>query len=149
MAAAGTIEQRHGAIRAALAHRHGREPGAGAIAVATLGLWREVAAGMAPMIGVRGFEALFSRSLHLTTQAHPWLGLALAHEDCASVDSLAARLEAGDPRSAQEASAALLVTFTDLLAVMIGASLTDRLLNPIWAPIPSPSAQETRPRANE
>ena len=59
--------------------------------------------------------------------------------------NLRASLEAIDPVVGTAASFALLVTFTELLATLIGESLTDRLLDPVWAP-PKPEArQETAP----
>jgi hypothetical protein len=146
MAGTGKTDLRHEAIRTTLARRRGDEAGAGAIAEATLGVWREVTDCLAPMIGTRGVDALFSRSLQLTTPAFPWLGLAGEHEDSVGLlASFRSHLEDRDPKAAAEASVALLVTFTDLLATMIGASLTDRLLDPVWTPPAPASAQETAP----
>ncbi len=134
---------RHEAIRRTLAQRQGRDPGAGAIAEAALGLTHEVAGCLAPLIGSRGVDALVSRSLQLTVSAFPWLGLAEGHGDgLGSLANVKARLEVRDPMAVTEASVALLVTFTDLLATMIGASLTDRLLGPIWgSSAPSPEEE--------
>ena len=148
MSSPHSTDQQHEAIRRALAHRHRDDSGSGAIAVASLGLWREVNARLAPMIGARGVDALFGRSLQLTTPAYPWLALAVEQEDSAApLASLAARLEARDPRTAAEASVALLAAFTGLLATMIGPSLTDRMLDPVWGPAPEPPAapKETTP----
>jgi hypothetical protein len=133
---------RHAAIRRTLALRQGRDPGSGAIAEAAIGLTREVARCLAPLIGSRGVDALVSRSLQLTVPAFPWLGLTGEHGNVmGSLASFKARLEVRDPMVVTEASVALLVTFTDLLVTMIGASLTDRLLGPIWA-APAPSPEE-------
>ena len=52
----------------------GEAPDASAIAEATLNTWRQVAARLAPVIGARGVDALFSRSLHVTSQDLPWAG---------------------------------------------------------------------------
>jgi hypothetical protein len=133
---------RHAAIRRTLAQRQGRDPGSGAIAEAALGLTREVAGCLAPLIGSRGVDALVSRSLQLTVPVFPWLGLTGEPGDgMGSLANVKARLEVRDPMAVTEASVALLVTFTDLLVTMIGASLTDRLLGPIWA-APAPSPEE-------
>jgi hypothetical protein len=43
---------------------------------------------------------------------------------------------------AAEASAALLATFTELLATLIGAPLTDRLLDPVWTASAPPVGRE-------
>ncbi|MDR3670922.1 MAG: hypothetical protein P4L36_08760 [Holophaga sp.] len=133
-------DRRHQAIRSALTQRLG--PGTGA--QAALGLWRDLALCLAPMIGTGGFDALFLRSLHLTLPAFPWLAGEPA-ERPVSLAGLRARLESSDPDAAAEASLAMLVTFTDLLAIMIGQSLTDRLLDPVWAPPAPASSQETAP----
>jgi hypothetical protein len=45
--------------------------------------------------------------------------------------------------AAAEAVYALLLTFTELLATLIGESLTERLLAPVWARPSLPSDQET------
>jgi hypothetical protein len=144
MTPAGRTEQRREAIRKTLARRHGQDADAGAIAAATLDLWREVAACLTPLIGARGVDALFRRALQLTIQALPWLGL--ASEGGVGAGPLAgftARLEACDPPAAAEASAALLATCAELLAAMIGPSLTGRLLDPVWGPPAPGSEQET------
>jgi len=144
MTPAGRIDHRREAIRKALALRHGQDADAGAIAAATLDLWREVAACLTPMIGARGVDALFRRALQLTIQALPWLGRAAEEgEGGGPLASFTARLEACEPAAAAEASAALLATCADLLAAMIGPSLTGRLLEPVWGPTAPGAEQET------
>jgi hypothetical protein len=132
----GNIERRRSAIRAKL------EQHPGSAADAALGVWRELAGCLEPMIGPRGVEALFGRSLQLTATAYSWL-VGAPEPGADPLMGLAAALEAHDPVEAAAASLALLVTFTDLLAGMIGASLTDRLLDPVWAAPAPASAQET------
>jgi hypothetical protein len=139
----GKPNPRHAAIRSALEQRRGHDAGTSAIAEAAMALSREVTDRLTPMIGSRGVDAIISRSLQLTTPAFPWLGLAGEHLDgVGSLASFKARLEVRDPMAATEASVALLVAFTDMLVTMIGASLTDRLLDPIWAPPAPASAKE-------
>jgi hypothetical protein len=129
-----------------LAQSAGESPDASAIAEATLSTWRQVADRLAPVIGARGVDALLSRSLHVTSKAFPWL--AMAGNDGSSAALLAGlkvRLASQEMAAAAEASHALLVNFTELLATLIGASLTERLLAPVWLP-PSPeSEQESAP----
>jgi hypothetical protein len=134
----------HEAIRRTLAQGAGEAPDASAIAEATLSTWQQVAARLAPVIGARGVDALFSRSLHVTSKTCP--GLATAGNDgnsAALLAGLKARLAGQETAAAAEASQALLVNFTELLATLIGASLTERLLAPVWLPPPPESAQET------
>ncbi len=136
----------HAAIRGTLARCAGEAPDASAIAEATLNTWRQVADRLAPVIGVRGVDALFSRSLHVTSKTFPWL--AVAGNDgngAARLAGLKARLAGQEPTAAAEAGHALLLNFTELLATLIGAPLTERLLAPVWLP-PSPESEwETAP----
>ncbi len=134
------------AIRRTLARSVGDSPDASAIAEATLDAWRQVADRLAPVIGARGVDALFSRSLHVTSKTFPWLAMAENNGNSAALlTSLKARLAGQETAAAAEASVALLVNFTELLATLIGASLTERLLASVWLP-PSPeSERETAP----
>jgi len=137
---------RREAIRGTLARSAGDSPDASAIAEATLNTWRQVTDRLAPVIGARGVDALFSRSLHVTSKTFPWL--AMAGNDGSSATLLASlklRLAGQETAAAAQASYSLLVNFTELLATLIGASLTERLLAPVWRP-PSPeSEQESAP----
>ena len=132
------------AIRRVLISRAGTAPDAGMVAEATLNIWRQMAAWLAPIIGIRGVEVLFSRALQLTSRAFPCLVITGDQGDSAALlASLKANLAASATNDAMEAGHALLVTFTELLSTLIGESLTRRLLSPVWA-FPSPiSEQET------
>lgn len=130
------------AIRATLAHRAGDSPDAGTVAEATISTWHQMVAQLAPVIGVRGVDVLFSRALHLTSASFPWLAIAGEQGDGAAQQaSFRAQLEIHETVVAAEASCALLVTFTELLATLIGGPLTERLLRPVWAP-PSPASEQ-------
>lgn len=138
-------ERNRAAIRGALVHRAGNVPDAGAVANATLELWNQVAALLAPVIGTRGVDVLFSRSLYLTGSVFPLLVIAAGDQrDMADLlGGVNARLASCETNEAIEASHALLVTFTELLATLIGESLTEQLLRPAWAVSPPASVQET------
>jgi hypothetical protein len=130
---------RREAIRRTLAQRAGDAPNASAIAEATLSAWREVADRLTPVIGVRGVDVLFSRALHVTSATFPWLAITGDHEDStAPLASFRARIENCDTAVAAEASNALLVNFTELLATLIGESLTEQLLGSVLSPPPPP-----------
>jgi hypothetical protein len=123
------------AIRRALARRAGEAPDAGAIAEAALDMWRRVSDRLEPVIGMRGVDALFNRALHVTGRTYPWLMTASVDENgAAQLAGLRLRLAGRDPVQAEEASYVLLMTFTILLANLIGESLTKRLLAPVWSP---------------
>lgn len=121
-------------IEDALARRAGQATDAGLIANAVLDTWNDVAVRLAPIIGSHGVDALFGRALHLVSATFPWLR---APADGGSTTAILAELKAcllrRDAASAAEAGLALLLTATQLLADLIGESLTERLLTPVWA----------------
>jgi hypothetical protein len=132
------------AIRTTLGQRSGRLPNADATAEATAATWRLVATQLAPVIGARGLDVLFSRALHQTSVEFPWLAVAVDRGGSASpLPSLMVCLTGQLATTAAEASYMLLLTFTELLATLIGESLTTRLLAPVWAPPSFFSAQES------
>lgn len=125
----------HEAIHRTLMQGAGETSDASAIAEATINTCLQVSARLAPVIGTRGVDALFSRSVNVTSKTFRWL--TMAGNDGNST-ALLARIKvclAGQESTvAAEASYALLVTFIELLATLIGESLTDRLLAPVWIP---------------
>lgn len=132
------------AIRRALMYRAGNTPDANEVGEATLKIWQQMVTWLAPVIGMRGVIVLFSRSLHLTNSAFPGLALTGNHVDNdALLLSLKARLASTETDDAIEASYVLLVTFTELLSTLIGESLTEQLLRPVWIFSPPTSEQET------
>lgn len=144
------------AIRSTLARWAGDAPDSSAIAEAALATWGRVSGRLEPVIGVRGVDALFDRALHLTCKTYPWLvtagddtdeKISVAADVTSGVTrraSLKLRLADREPELAEEAGYVLLVTFTVLLANLIGESLTKRLLAPIWFP-PHANPEEMSP----
>lgn len=115
-----------------------------AIATATLGTWRQVAERLAPIIGAGGVDVLFRRSLHLTSLTFAWLQVTAEEPDGAVLlASLEACLAGAETEASSEAAQALLGTFYELLASMLGESLTERLLDPVWTPESPGDAQES------
>ncbi len=91
--------------------------------------WEEIAARLAPVIGERGFLALYARSVHLVQRGFPWLATPDASEPANAFSAtLAESLKRQPPRLAIDAQQALLLTFTRLLSAFIGGALTSRLL---------------------
>jgi hypothetical protein len=132
------------AIRITLAHRAGSAADASAIAEATASTWRQVAALLTPVIGAQGVDVIFRRALSLTSKAFPCLAFGEEHGDSAALlVSLKVHLASRDTATAAEAGCTLMVTFIELLTTLIGESLIERLVSPVWAsPLP-PSEQET------
>ncbi len=134
---------RHAAIRKTLAQPAGGVPDASAIAEAALGAWQQVAGRLDPVIGTRGVAVLFGRALHLTRKRFAWLVVAWDPADSgAALTHLKACFAARETEDAAQAGCALLATFTELLASLIGESLTERLLGPVWVPANPPTDQE-------
>jgi hypothetical protein len=130
-----------------LANRIDADADAAQIAGTVLAVWEEIDDALTPIVGPLGVVALYRRSVHLAAARHPWLagrdeGL-LTDTDPAVLKSVLAQ------RSSAEAAAggnAFLHTFHDLLASLIGPSLTARLLRSVWDnPSSGAAAQDTSP----
>jgi len=133
------------AIRRTLAHRAGDAPDANAIAEAALSTWRQVEVRLTPVIGERGVDVLLGRTLHLTSAVFPWLSFAGNQGDrTATLSYFRTCLAGSQTNIAIEASYALLTNFVNLLATLIGESLTERLLSPVWVP-PLPVSEKETP----
>ena len=123
------------AIRRTLTSHAGDIPDANAIAEATLSIWHKMAAQLLPMIGTRGVDVLLNRSLYLTGTVSPLLANSVDQGDRATVlANIKTRLAGSQTNTAAEASYTLLTTFSELLISLIGESLTERLLGPVWLP---------------
>ena len=135
---------------ALLADRVATNADAGQIADAIGAAWHDLDLSLSPVLGRRGVAALYKRSLHLNTAAYPWLAQVRegTHADQA-IDAapLRAMLAKRSEAEAAETGAALIHTFTELLNTLIGASLSERLLDSAWG-LPSTGvtpAQDTVP----
>jgi hypothetical protein len=99
-----------------------------AVAEATVRTWDQMARRLAPIIGEGGFRALYARGLHLTRSKYPWLAVT-QEPPTMPFAGLKVSLQRREFTEARDASNALLVTFTELLATFIGEGLTKRLLS--------------------
>lgn len=132
-------------MRQPLANRVASDADPAQIAAAVATIWNEIDDALTPIIGPLGLVALYRRTVHLTAAQHPWLAGrdegVLTDTDPAVVKPVLAR------RSSAEAAAggsAFLNTFHELLASLIGPSLTTRLLRTAWDNSSSgPPAQDT------
>jgi hypothetical protein len=97
---------------------------------------REIDLALVPIVGQRGVAAMFARSLQLAAKSQAWLmsgesGAALVPVafDPAALCAVIAR----QTRPEAAAGACLLLqTFCELLAKLVGLSLTERLLRTPW-----------------
>jgi len=130
------------AIRRTLLHRAEGFSDASAVAKTIAGTWLQMADLLAPVIGAQGVDVLFRRSLHLANSAfHCLVDPGEQEDDANQLAILQARLASQSKDDAAEAGYNLLVTFTELLASLIGESLTERILQPAWES-PSPATEQ-------
>jgi len=121
-------------LTAPLAHRVAEDADSRQIAAAINALWTDIEAALQPIVGRRGVAALFKRTLHVTAVRHPWLAtLAPGSDDSVDPAHLAALFAAQAPPQAAEAGSAVFENFRDLLATLIGAPLSERLLQAAWS----------------
>ena len=129
--------------QATVAHLTMQGADAARIADAAASTWRRVDEALAPIVGSRGVAALFKRSLYLTRAAHPCL--AALDEQASQPETFAAlgaALALQSPPAASAAHDALRLTFRDLLGKLIGAPLTERLLQSVSDPSSSGDAAQ-------
>lgn len=115
------------------------------IADAIVSVLHEIEAVLSPIIGQRGVAMLYKRSLYLVGPTHSWLaGVHDGIQVAVDLTELRSVFEQQSSANAAIAGDALLQTFHILLSSLIGPSLTERLLRPVWAPLSSgPPAQDT------
>ena len=125
-----------------LAHRLTVNATAAEVAAACAAVWLDIDTVLKPIIGARGVAALLWRSLHLAGKSYPWLPAA-PPLDAQAFDPapLCAALAQRPVEQAAAAAHCVLQTFHELLASLIGASLTERLLRAAWGPPTEPSPE--------
>jgi hypothetical protein len=118
---------RHQLIKNLTTKRH--EKGADAV----VDLWMQMAARLILIIGAGGFDSLYARSVFLSQSRYPWLAACSGPPQFNHrFADLKISLQAQSPTLAREANCLLLITFTDILASMIGERLTTRILDSAW-----------------
>lgn len=116
------------------------------VAALVTGAFRGIDQALNPIVGQRGMAALYKRSLHDCRPVHPWLPIAADNADSEmEFAALAAVLATRTSADAATAGTRLLESFRVLLITLIGESLTERLLRPVWATFLSgTSARDTK-----
>lgn len=96
-------------------------------------LWEQMSTKIISIVGEGGFQSLYVRSLFLARARFPWLA---ADALPTQTDQLFAQLntcfESQAPEQARAANSLLLITFTDILASLIGEALTTSILRSAW-----------------
>ncbi len=134
-------------IAALLAHRTRNDIGAGSVSRCVVSLCEDIGVALNPIVGPRGVAALFKRSLFLTSREHPVLsGLHESVQSTMELSRLSAVLADLSESEANTVGAALLQSFYELLASLVGDSLTERLLSSLWdRPLSDPPASVPTP----
>jgi len=101
-----------------------------AIARETHLIWDRIAAALSPIVGQAGVSALYNRSLSLVLGEYAFLA-PVDRDISHGFGSLDAALSRQPAPLAGAAAAALLRQFHVLLTKLIGAGLTERLLQPV------------------
>lgn len=100
---------------------------------ASIVLWEQMSTQLISIVGVGGFNSLFARSVFLAQSAFPWLAIdILSPPTDQRFAELKMRLEGRPPAEAGAANSLLLITFTDILAALIGEQLTISILCSAW-----------------
>ena len=121
-------------LAVSLAYRVGKESAPVQIAQWIALMCEEIGASLMPVLGQPCIATIYQRGLHLTGSAHPWLSH-LHDRIQATMDLSRLRLVLGQQTSSNAAAGGctLLQVIRDLLASLIGAPLTERLLHSVWA----------------
>jgi hypothetical protein len=94
--------------------------------------WHDIWIALTPVVGAAGVAALFQRSLFLRAVEYRWLANVSEPSLHGEFDTLRAELLQQTVAEAAAANDALLQTLVQVLGTLIGASLTTRLLQPVW-----------------
>ncbi|HWS03747.1 MAG TPA: hypothetical protein VN448_10205 [Gammaproteobacteria bacterium] len=109
------------------------EQNTGNVAATAINQWELMAAQIISIVGEGGFNALYLRSAFLASSIFPWLAtpsLSIQVDD--RFANLRTSLEGQTPEQASAANGLLLITFSDILASLIGEDLTTRILRSAW-----------------
>lgn len=103
------------------------------VADAAIDFWEQMATQVISIVGVGGFDSLYARSVFLVQATFPWLeASSLSPRTDHRFAGLKASLEGRTPAQARAANSLLLITFTNILASLIGEGLTTNILRSAW-----------------
>ncbi|OGS98878.1 MAG: hypothetical protein A3K04_11690 [Gallionellales bacterium RBG_16_56_9] len=103
------------------------------VADVAINLWEQMATQIISIVGEAGFNSLYARSIFLTQSTYPWLAASsLSPQTDQRFAELKTSFEGQTPAQASDANSLLLITFTDILAALIGEQLTTRILRSAW-----------------
>ena len=99
------------------------------VADAAIDLWEQMATQIIFIVGEGGFNSIYARSVFLTQSTFPWLAAdSLSPQTDHRFAELKISLEGQTPEQINAGNSLLLITFTDILASLIGEQLTSLIL---------------------
>ena len=99
------------------------------VADAAINLWEQMATQIIFIVGEGGFNSIYARSVFLTQSTFPWLAAdSLSPQTDHRFAELKISLEGQTPEQINAGNSLLLITFTDILASLIGEQLTSLIL---------------------
>ena len=108
-------------------------PLTGNVADEAISLWERLATNLIYIIGDDGFNSLYARSIYLNQPKFYWLDGSLQPSKInLRFTALKIGLQGQTPAQASEANILLLITFTNILASLIGEQLTMSILGVAW-----------------
>lgn len=119
-------EQRQRLIERALR----RDPGA--VVDVSIRLWEQLSTELSKIIGERGVESMYARSLHQSQKQFSWLMPHPPQAMEAAMTALRASLQAQADTAACAASTAMMMHFINTLILLIGELLTNSILLKAW-----------------
>lgn len=119
-------EQRQRKIEHALL----RDPGA--VVDVSIRLWEQLATELNQIIGERGVESMYARSLHQSQKQFNWLTPHPPQALEAAMRALRASLQGQVETAACAASTAMMMHFINTLILLIGELLTNSILLKAW-----------------
>ncbi|PHV48135.1 hypothetical protein CSQ91_20240 [Janthinobacterium sp. BJB301] len=119
-------EQRQRKIEHALL----RDPGA--VVNVSIRLWEQLATELNQIIGERGVESMYARSLHQSQKQFNWLTPHPPQALEAAMRALRASLQGQADTAACAASTAMMMHFINTLILLIGELLTNSILLKAW-----------------
>lgn len=103
------------------------------VADVAINLWEQMATHIIQLVGEDGFNSLYARSVFLAQMTFPWLTASpLSPQTDHRFADLKMRFEGQTPEQARQANSLLLITFTSILASLIGEQLTASILRAAW-----------------
>lgn len=103
------------------------------VADTAINLWEQMATQIISVVGEGGFNSLYARSVFLAQSTFSWLAVgSLSAQSDDRFAELKMSFEGQKPEQVGEANSLLLITFTDILASLIGEQLTTSILRSAW-----------------